>query len=104
MNIYVSKFATKDWKDSSKVNLLADLPNKRIDDLTLNDCINIQIALDGLTRDIMIRKSFACACLFEFIHNFLHLRIAVEKYGDLTGYAIANSPTKTEEEKKEVDA
>jgi hypothetical protein len=100
----IIKFVSTGFKSIKFEQLIEDLKNKRIDDLTLADCINIESNLEGLTTEIMKTQSIAASVLFEFVHNFCHLRIAVGKYGDRTGYSIQEAAAKPEEEKKEVDA
>ena len=83
---------------------LNDLSNLKIDQLTLEDCIEVFIILDELTKDSMTRVSIVAAQLYDYATNFASLRIAVGLYGERTGYTIAPSLQSPEEEKVESSA
>ena len=60
----------------------------RLEHLTLEDCLKIQELFDKLyLNDLKYGK--VSKNVFDFIDNMVQMRIALEKYGDKTGYKIS---------------
>ena len=64
------------------------LLDSKIDVLTRDNWIEIQLLLEEVSRECLINISRSLIPLYDFIDNFVQLRIAVALYSDKTWYNI----------------
>ena len=68
--------------------VLIELHSSEFDTLTRDNCIQIQLLLEEVSRECLKYLSRDVTLLYDFIDNFVQLRIAVALYSNKTWYNI----------------
>ena len=75
------------WNSGDK-SLVHRLHYSEIDTLTRDNCIQIQLLLEEVSRECLIYLSEHLTDIYDFIDNLVQLRIAVAIFSDKTWYDI----------------